>query len=348
MDCAGLASAFERWSVDAAEHGSPLYAELSASCARDPELLELAAQVRRPPATNVLFAAIHFLLLADPRAADATELSSFYASCVAAPAPVARVFAAFKAFALARRAELEPLLRTRITQTNEVRRAGFLLAAFETLHAESDGRPLALIDVGCSAGLHLCFDQFRYEFRHHGGVIAVGDANARVVVATELRGPLRPRFGARPPPVAWRVGLDLSPVDLADPVERRWLEALVWPEHADRRALLRAAIDCRRATPLQLIAGDALATLPTALDHAPPPREADLVAWHAHALCQARPEEVAAFEALLAARSRERTIHLLQCEEADVHHVRYAEGRSTRRHLARKDGHGRWIEWRAE
>jgi hypothetical protein len=37
-------------------------------------------------------------------------------------------------------------------------------------------------------------------------------------------------------------GLDLKPVDLSDPGEVGWLEALVWPEQVDRLARLHAAI----------------------------------------------------------------------------------------------------------
>ena len=47
---------------------------------------------------------------------------------------------------------------------------------------------------------------------------------------------------ARLPRVVWRAGLDLKPVDLSDPGEVGWLEALVWPEQVDRLARLRAAI----------------------------------------------------------------------------------------------------------
>lgn len=34
----------------------------------------------------------------------------------------------------------------------------------------------------------------------------------------------------------------MNPIDLTDSVERRWFEALIWPEHAYRRNLARAAI----------------------------------------------------------------------------------------------------------
>src|SRR5437764_84402 len=45
-----------------------------------------------------------------------------------------------------------------------------------------------------------------------------------------------------PPRVTWRAGLDLDPVDISDPNQAAWLEALVWPEQSDRLAKLRIAM----------------------------------------------------------------------------------------------------------
>ena len=40
----------------------------------------------------------------------------------------------------------------------------------------------------------------------------------------------------RLPEVVWRAGIDLNPLDAADPADVAWLEALIWPEQAHRRA----------------------------------------------------------------------------------------------------------------
>jgi hypothetical protein len=46
--------------------------------------------------------------------------------------------------------------------------------------------------------------------------------------------------------VVWRAGLDLNPLDLTNPADVAWLEALIRPEHTHRRARLRAAGAGRR------------------------------------------------------------------------------------------------------
>src|SRR5262249_33538374 len=58
------------------------------------------------------------------------------------------------------------------------------------------------------------------------------------------------------------LGVDLNPIDALDPDARRWLEALVWPENLDRRALLAAALDVVAAAPPAIPRGDALDGLP--------------------------------------------------------------------------------------
>lgn len=49
--------------------------------------------------------------------------------------------------------------------------------------------------------------------------------------------------------IVWRAGIDLNPLDIDEPDDRRWLHALVWPDHRDRAALLDAAL--RAATHAQ-------------------------------------------------------------------------------------------------
>ncbi len=48
---------------------------------------------------------------------------------------------------------------------------------------------------------------------------------------------------AAPVSVASRAGCDLNPIDLADPDARLWLQAYIWPDQAQRLALMRQAID---------------------------------------------------------------------------------------------------------
>jgi len=82
----------------------------------------------------------------------------------------------------------------------------------------------------------------------------------------------------RLPDVVWRGGIDLNPLDVRQPDDVAWLDALVWPEHDDRRQRLRAAADIAAADPPHIVAGDLNERL-VALA-AEVPRDATLVVFH--------------------------------------------------------------------
>jgi len=56
--------------------------------------------------------------------------------------------------------------------------------------------------------------------------------------------------------IIWRAGLDLRPIDIKDPEQIAWLEALVWPDEGNRLELLRAALEVARLDPPRVIEGD--------------------------------------------------------------------------------------------
>src|SRR5205085_9354763 len=86
------------------------------------------------------------------------------------------------------------------------------------------------------------------------------------------------------PEIVWRAGLDLNPLDITDPAGVAWLEALIWPEHAHRRARLRAAAAVAAADPPLLVRGDAVDDLPALAAKAP--AGATLVVFHTSVLYQ--------------------------------------------------------------
>ena len=145
----------------------------------------------------------------------------------------------------------------RATQTNEAGRCAVLLPFLARLP-----QPIALLEVGASAGLCLLPD--RYSYRYHradgspaGACAALDplDGPSDVVLTCEVTGVDVPD---RLPEVAWRAGIDLAPVDVADDDACAWLETLVWPEHDDRRARLRAALRVARRDRPRVVAGDAV------------------------------------------------------------------------------------------
>jgi hypothetical protein len=88
--------------------------------------------------------------------------------------------------------------------------------------------------------------------------VTVGSAAASL--RADVSGPAA--FPDDVPEVTWRGGIDLNPLDAADPDTCRWLLTLVWPEHEDRRARLEEALAITRRDPPDLRRGDLLRGLP--------------------------------------------------------------------------------------
>ena len=332
---ASVSQRFKQFSVEADAYAGALYAALSRQVALDEDLLAVACHVRRPPIPNVFFAAVHFLLSEAPQ----HELSQFYGSLCGEPRPPCDAHHAFRDFVLANADTLIPLLETRITQTNEVGRCSFLLPSFAFVYQLAGGRPLALIDVGCSAGLHLLWDRYHYDY----GSAQVGVPHAAVRITCELRGRVMPPLAAPLPECSFRLGIDLDPIDLTDPIARRWFDALIWPEHAGRRRLAAAAIGELLRDPPVIVKGDAVDLLNTQLEQVP--ADTTLVVYNSAALCQGGPGDEAAIAQILTAFSSRRAILWLHCENEEVRLRALDHGRMTQTKLANKDGHGRWLEW---
>jgi hypothetical protein len=358
---ARLLAELRTWARDVAVQGSDRYGAICAGLADDPERAALILGAR-PGFQNalILLAAVHHLLLTGTRHA----LGGYYATVVGAGAarPIdGLLYPTFANFVDEHREVLTRLVATRSTQTNEARRTVVTLPALGIVQGESSA-PLALLEAGASAGLNLLVDRYGYELDGQ----AVGDPASPVRVACEVHGDLRPPVPPRLE-VAWRLGLDLHPLDVRVPETRAWLRALVWPEHPDRLALLDAALDVARHDPPLVVRGDLVADLPPLIAEAP--RDAALVVLSTWVLAYLEPERRRAFIATLAAQATasRRTIWLVAGEAESVvaslgvgmgHMPDEGYGDSTLTlHRFREDGegqhtmlaathaHGRWIRW---
>lgn len=339
-----LSARFEQFAREAAILGSTLYERLSNYIAGNDELLDVAANTPHEPVPNTFFGAVHYLLLAGAR----HPLRDFYASLTPHPASNHTLCETFHNFCIASRDTLLPLITTHRTQTNEVNRSAVLAPAFCVVAALAGGKPLALVEVGASAGLNLSWDSYRIAYSD--GTI-LGDPNSRVHVACELRGAPLPAAIESPPTIADRIGIDLNPIDLHDPVERLWLRALVWPDHLERARLLDAAIELAVAAdrPPNFLRGDALDLLPDVLPNLPP--DAAPCVFHSAVLYQFTPESRERFFALLAAASVElgRPIwHVFAEDDEGLKLFFYRDGRlADEQLLADFDAHGRWLDWKS-
>jgi hypothetical protein len=336
----------ERSFQDFAYHDEPrseLYALLSLAILNDEELLAIAAGVRpgQPPA-HMLFAAVHFLLLSGLE----HPLSAYYPTLGGQRAPDGDAPRAFRDLCLGQRRAVAELVATRLTQTNETRRCAYLYPAFATVAAAGEDRPLALIELGPSAGLNMCWDRYSYNY---GDGLRRGEQGSPVLITTELRGPAQPPLPARPAAVAWRVGVDLNPVNIDDEAAARWLEALIWPEHTERVARLRAAIGVAREARPPIVAGDGLALLPELIAAAP--ADATLCLYHTHVTYQFSPAMQAQLDATLRTAAQERPVMRLGCEGGNgppqLLLERLTGGLREEQLLALVSGHGTWVAWQA-
>ena len=190
-----------------------------------------------------------------------------------------------------------------------VERCGLLLPAFGIIARRSGGKPLALVEVGASAGLNLLWDRYRFDY---GGGRRWGSAASPVRIETELRGAHEPPLPEEALAVAERTGIDLNPIDVHDSDAVQWLRALVWPEERQQLQRLDAAVALARTTPPTLLKGDALDLLPRVLSSAP--QRAALCVYHTHTLNQFSPEARRRFARLLAEAGAERDLYWLSSE----------------------------------
>jgi hypothetical protein len=333
------ADRLEAW-VEESLADSPLYLRLGRVVVGDRHLLDLAgnASPGQPPLLP-LFAAVHFLLLTG----SDHPLAAYYPSVGGGSPPDDDVGAAFSDFCKRNRAELLELGRTRLVQTNEVARAAVLVLGLGVVAARIGG-PVGVIELGASAGLLLRWDRYRYEY---GSAGALGDAGSLVKISCVPRGPTPPLVPAVMPEAAWRVGIDLDPVDLSDPLAARWLEALVWPDQDQRRHRLLAAIDVALSHPVGVIEGDAVAELPGLMSQCP--AETPLCVVHSMTLNQFSPESRDGLERVLSGAGRPVTRLSMEWIDAPgpvLTLVEYDRGRRSAIDLAEYHHHGDWIAWR--
>jgi hypothetical protein len=308
---------------------SPLYTRLVETIGGDPELLEFLNRIEHAPRPNVLLAGVQYLLmkeLTDP-------LAEHYPNIGAVGGPKGSLEDRLKDFIRRHDATLLEIGRTRYTQTNECRRCAVLLPVIWRT-------PLTrfhLVDVGTSAGLNLNLDRYHYRW----GDLEWGPAST-VNLDTENRGAdLTPRAID----VASRKGLDLNPVDPGDADDRMWLEALVWPEHFERRRRLSAALDLAARHPVEVVAGDALETLGAVLGSLPSGEP--VVVMHSFTLLQFTPEDRSSFREIVQGERGHRPVYEVSFDAVgrdDGSGALTIDDGSHPVEVGRAHPHGEWVE----
>ncbi|MGW5365354.1 DUF2332 domain-containing protein [Actinopolymorpha pittospori] len=306
------AELYADFAIREAHDVSATYERLSLAVSRDDQLLALLDTLspsKRQP--NLLFGVVRFLggPVEDP--------------------------ADFHDFTVANWPAIESEMCGRATQTNEAGRCALLLPVLASLP-----QPLALLEVGTAAGLCLYPDRYAYRYGDH--VVGSGEPVLECA-ATGMTPP------AGVPEVVWRAGIDLNPLDVTNPADVAWLDALIWPEHAHRRDRLRAAAAVAAAEPPLLVRGDLVDDLPGLLEKVP--AGATLVVFHTSVLYQVPRPRRQAFVELV----RDLPGHWIAVEDPDVlpydalpeppgealHNVLALDGKP----LAWTRGHGQGMVW---
>jgi hypothetical protein len=316
-----VATRYRDFAGHAAED-SPCFAAWARGVAEDPEVHAWLADLPRlKQQPNLVFAAARW-------------------HGAAAPAP----YRELRRVLWEREAEVKATIRSRATQTNEVGRLATLVPALALVPG-----PVALVEVGASAGLCLYPDRYDYAWPPRGELD--GSGGPRLVARATGNLPVP----ARHPEVGWRGGCDLNPLDVADPDARAWLEVLVWPEQDARRERLRRALAVAAAEPPVLVPGHLLEVLPGLLAQAG--RYGTPVLMHSAVVAYLDEDERDRFQALASALVADGACRWISNEGPQVlpevtrtgPAVPESSGRFVLgldgRVVARTHGHGHAIEW---
>lgn len=230
-------------------------------------------------------------------------------------------------------------------QTNEVSRSAILLGGFLTI-AAATGKPLALAELGASAGLNLLFDRYSFDL----GEGRRWGPNSPVRIACAWTG-AAPALDARLEVVS-RAAVDLRPVDARSQADRDRMLAYIWPEQTERLRRIEPALDIVADSDIVVEQGDALAWLRRRMA-GPAPGGVCRVVYHSVFLQYLPPAlrdslraeirgcgEAATADAPFAWLAMESAPDRKACE---LRLTLWPGGE--KRALARVDWHGRWAEW---
>ncbi|MFD1714018.1 DUF2332 domain-containing protein [Amnibacterium flavum] len=241
---------------------SPAYSDISVAISEDAELL---ARIDELPRSK-------------------RQAGFLYAAARYVGAPL-QSYAEFREHLLQHWDVVERLATERTMQTNDPAR---LLAILPIL-ASIDG-PIALVEVGTSAGLHLNLDRYSYRY-DDGPWLDPDDGPSTVRLECSTRGSVP--VPTRIPEIAWRAGIELSPLDLSSDADVAWLRALLWPDHPGRQGNLDAAIAIMRQHPVPIVKGDLNDRILEVVAGAP--SDATLVVVHTAMLSYVRQPEAERF-----------------------------------------------------
>lgn len=135
------------------------------------------------------------------------------------------------------------------TQTNEVARGAAIMSALMVV-ASRRPMPFEILELGSSCGLNLNLARYAYQL----GRVPAGDLASSVRIAPQWRGAQPP---SAPVSIVAARGVDLHPLDAADPKHRERLMSFTWADQPARSERLEQALLTAVAHPPQVERGEA-------------------------------------------------------------------------------------------
>ena len=202
-------------------------------------------------------------------------------------------------------------------------------------------KPLTVIEIGAAAGLNLCCDRYRYEV----GDRAYGNPDSELTLHSTFRSAY-PYHGLDVPPVITRrVAIDINQIDMDSDEDRRWMQALIWPEHRQRQERFDAAFRITQREQIEYVQGNGVDLLQGLLADESP--DTAVCVFHTHVANQMSKDD------------RQRLVQTIDhlADHHDIYHlynnidsallqlVHFAGGNRTHVNIAETEGHGQWVQW---
>jgi hypothetical protein len=244
---AALAEVYRRFG-----EGSPLYQRVAFALSESDEALRAVGTAparKRHPA--VVLAALHDLALAGRAPALAAAYAARDGDAAARAAIETLVSMTGAVAAVAAR---------RPPRSDETGRCAVLHPLVTEAAHRAGADAIALIDLGCSAGLNLSVD--RVGISYDNGQ-SLGETSSPVQQSASVVGD-RPLPARAMPDVVARIGIDADPLDVTDADDARWLRACLPPDEPERRARLDAELALAATIRPVLLRGDTVELLPEA------------------------------------------------------------------------------------
>ena len=334
-----ISKEFNRFAEHQAKTSSTLYYFWSKKIAQDVEMLKMIAKIpETQPKPNLFFASVQYVL-----SNKDDVLKKYVPSFIDTPLPIEDSYIALKEFVEKYHTEIAHHFHTKYVQTNEVRRCTYLYPIFSEI-AHKVQKPLALVEIGTSAGLLLNIDQYHYEIKQGNETVQYGNPTSEVNLKSENLGKHIencPNFQ-----VSARYGIDLNIINLDHEEDYLWMQSLIWPEHVERRQLFHQSAKVNHAINKTLLEGDLFTILPSIFRNSTD--EQQIVLFHTHVANQFSEEVKENYQQLLLDLSKEKSIYHVYNNMYDTDlHVDYVDDGHIEqiKLLQMPDGHGKYFYW---